>query len=84
MPEVIIDKATFLRMSKALIEVEQFLQINTTDTWVNEETALKLLGCKRAKLYELKASGQIRFKRVGKMNQYSKKSIDKYNLKFSS
>lgn len=81
---IAIDRQTFNRITTALIEVERFLQVNSSDTWVTEETALMLLGCKRAKLFQLKASGLIKYKRVGRQNQYSRSSIDKYNDKYSS
>ena len=81
---ITIDRNTFNRMATALIKVEEFLQVNSSETWVSEETAVKLLGCKKTKLFELKSEGQIKYKRVGRQNEYSKKSIEKYNEKFSS
>jgi hypothetical protein len=85
MSEVItIDRNTFNRMAKALIEVEKFLAVNNSDTWVDEEAALSLLGCKTTKLFELKRNGKIKYKKVGRANQYSRLSIEKYNQKHSS
>lgn len=74
------------RQNKTLLEKIDILlsqkRINTT--WVSEDEALELLGCKRAKLFQLKSSGEIRYKRVGRGNYYSRHSIDKYNDKYSS
>jgi hypothetical protein len=85
MSEVItIDRNTFNRMAKALIEVEKFLAVKGSDTWVNEESALALLGCKRTKLFDLKTSGEVKYKKVGRGNHYSRLSIEKYNQKHSS
>jgi hypothetical protein len=81
---ITIDRSTFNRMAKALIEVERFIAVNNSDTWVDNETAMKLLGCKRSKLFELKQGGQIKYRRNGKGNEYSRASIDKYNQKHSS
>jgi hypothetical protein len=71
-------------MTSALIGVEKFIQANSADTWITEETALMLLGCKKTKLFQLKKDGAIKYKKVGRQNQYSRSSIDKYNEKFSS
>jgi hypothetical protein len=81
---ITIDRSTFNRMAKALIEVEKFIAVNNSDTWVNEETALELLGCKTTKLFELKRTGAVKYKKVGRANQYSRLSIEKYNQKHSS
>jgi hypothetical protein len=81
---ITIDRNTFNRMAKALIEVEKFLAVNNSDTWVDEETALELLGCRTTKLFELKRTGEIKYKKVGRANQYSRLSIEKYNQKHSS
>jgi hypothetical protein len=81
---ITIDRNTFNRMAKALIEVEKFIAVKGSDTWVNEETALELLGCKRTKLYDIKASGEVKYKKVGRGNHYSRLSIEKYNQKYSS
>jgi hypothetical protein len=79
---ITVDRPTFLRMSAALVRVEDFFRqvdLETTSrTWVSEGEALSLLGCKKSKLYELKAQGQIKYKRIGKRNEYSLKSINKY------
>jgi hypothetical protein len=84
MEEIAIPKVLFLRRIKALVAIEKHLQVNNSDTGVTEETAINLLGCKRAKLFELKALGQVKYKRVGRKNEYSRASIDKYNQKQSS
>lgn len=85
MQEIItIDRNTFNRMAKALIEVEKFLAVNNSDTWVDDTTAMKLLGCKRSKLFELKEGGQVKYRRNGRKNEYSRTSIEKYNQKHSS
>lgn len=78
-----IPLALFTRMSKALIGVEKFLE-EKGGTWLNEEAALKLLGCKRTKLFGLKESGEVTYKAVGRAHQYDRKSLDKYNQKMSS
>lgn len=81
---ITIDRNTFNRMAKALIEVEKFLSVNSSEAWVDEATALSLLGCKKRKLFILKASGEIKYKKVGRGNQYSRISIEKYNKNHSS
>lgn len=80
---VTIPASLFTRMSKALIGVEKILE-EQTEEWMNEESAISLLGCSRAKLYQLKSSGDVRYKAVGKKHQYNKKSIEAYNKKMSS
>jgi hypothetical protein len=81
-----IPTTLFRRMSKALIGIEKVLQeqdeINSD--WVSEEKALQLLGCKRTKLFTLKEKGEIKYKKTGRDNLYSKKSIVKYNNLVSS
>jgi hypothetical protein len=85
MPEQItIDSLTFQRMSKALISVEAYIRSKEERPFVDEETALDLLGCKKTKLFALTAQGEIKYKRVGRKNQYSRRSIEKYNEKYSS
>lgn len=81
---ITIDRNTFNRMAKALIEVEKFIAVNNSDVWVDNTTAMKLLGCKRSKLFELKNSGEIKYRRTGRGNAYSRASIEKYNQKHSS
>ena len=78
---VTISSSLYHRMVKALIKVEEILSERQAlnEDWVNEDVALKMLGCERAKLYQLKKSGSIRYKAVGRRHQYSRKSIDKYN-----
>ena len=84
MADIKLTQEVFERLSKALIGVEKFLAINNNDTWVDEASALALLGCKKTKLFELKASGEVRYKKVGRANQYSRASIDKCIQKYSS
>jgi hypothetical protein len=81
---ITIDRDTFNRMAKALIEVEKYIAVNSSDTWVDSATAMQLLGCKRSRLFELKNSGQIKYRRNGRGNQYNRTSIEKYNQKHSS
>jgi hypothetical protein len=68
-------------MTRALISIEKHLQQQTAQqqVWISEADALALLGCSRGKLFQLKSEGVIRAKKVGKANQYSKKSIEKLN-----
>jgi hypothetical protein len=71
----------FHRMCKALIEVEKILKEKAEkeeEVWISAERAMEILGCKRAKLFQLKASGEIKYKAIGRMHQYNKKSIEKY------
>jgi hypothetical protein len=80
-----IPSALFHRMSRAL-NVEQILSERKalSEDWVSEDVALKMLGCERAKLYQLKKNGKVRYKAVGRKHQYSRKSIDKHNKLMSS
>jgi hypothetical protein len=79
---ITVDRPTFLRMSAALVRVEDFFKqvdLETTSrTWVSESETLSLMGCKKSKLYELKKVGVIKYRRIGKRNEYSRKSINKY------
>jgi hypothetical protein len=81
-----IPKTLFLRMSQALIKVEQIIEKNgiSESDWVNEETARALLNCERTKLFALIKSGDIKYKKTGRANTYSRKSIEKYNHLTSS
>lgn len=81
---ITVDRNTFNRMSTALIAVEKYLAVNNTDTWISEETALELLGCSKRSLFRIKERGEIKYKRIGRQNQYSRASIEKYNQKLSS
>ena len=83
---VTIPKDLFNRMCVALIKVEKILseRQDTSQDWISEEAALKMLGCKRGKLYQFKRTGNVRYKAVGRKHQYSRKSIEKYNELMSS
>lgn len=76
---VTIDRATFFRMSKALIAVEKMLKDKeeAEATWISEVKTLELLGCSKSTLYRLKGK-VIGYKAIGKKHQYNKKSIEKY------
>jgi hypothetical protein len=81
--EVTIPKNLFIRMGKALIEVEKIIKENSGSDWVEEETALKLLGCSKRQLYRLKST-HITYKAVGRKHQYSRASIERYNQKMTA
>ena len=78
---VTISSSLYHRMVKALIKVEEILSERQAlnEDWVNEDVAVKLLGCSNRQLSRLKSNGSIRYKAVGRRHQYSRKSIDKYN-----
>jgi hypothetical protein len=78
-----IPKNLFIRMSSALIEVEKMIKENSGGDWVEEETALKLLGCSKRHLTKLKST-HITYKAVGKKHQYSRTSIERYNQKMTA
>lgn len=73
-----VPKNMFIRMSKALISMEKFLEEKKDEAWVSEEKALTLLGCSKRTLARIKGK-HIRFKRTGKKHQYSRSSIEEYN-----
>lgn len=83
---VSIPAELFSRMTKALIGIEKVLQEKeeSGSNWVDQKTALQLLGCKRTKLFELKEAGQIRYKKIGRMNLYCRRSIEKHNALIST
>lgn len=74
------------RINRTLTSLERIIQEKESQKteWVNMETAMALLNCKRTKLFDLVNDGLIVYKKVGKTNSYSRKSINQYNETMST
>lgn len=66
--------------------VKNSLKQSGKSKWVNPEEAMELIGCKSRKLQDLRLSGELEWKTLGKGRgvMISRKSIDEYNNKNSS
>lgn len=76
-----IPTGLFQRLVRVLDAVEPIV-IREEGEFVSEKEALRLLGCGKTKLHELKKVGHIRYSSCGKAHRYCRKSLEKYKRQF--
>jgi excisionase family DNA binding protein len=47
------------------------------DDWLETEPAMRFLGCKRSKFYQLVNSGKVRVTKIGRPHRYFKQDLEK-------
>lgn len=85
MEVIIFEKEAYQRMMQELMrqvkeaireaKKEAQLEMDPSHDWVDAKEAMRLLGCKKSKLQELRDTLSIRFSQHGRTIKYSKKSI---------